>query len=102
MGPNVHDNGTPTSYTAAIKCWPEGDHVYIGPTISALADGVCSYLTAFLSCQVVRDECLKGWKFVERNMESSEFGSGYPAGRCVCVCVCVCLPVSIARKACKL
>lgn len=34
--------------------------------------------------QVVRDECLKKWKYVEGDIDVGEkLGSGYPSGECV-------------------
>ena len=44
--------------------------------------------------QVIRDECLKRWKFVE-GFDDNDLGSGYPAGTYVCMCVCV-YPIIIA------
>lgn len=49
-------------------------------TVTKKADSLFPIVSAASICaKVVRDECLKGWTFVERNMESSGLGSGYPS-----------------------
>ena len=47
-------------------------------------------MSASTCFQVVRDECLKSWKFVEENtIFGMELGSGYPSGK---ACNGVCPP----------
>ena len=58
------------------------------PLVCLIIKRATNYLWA-LTCvcdgspivKVVRDECLKNWKFVERDIEfGTECGSGYPSG----------------------
>ncbi|XP_064406843.1 ribonuclease H2 subunit A-like isoform X2 [Halichondria panicea] len=68
--------GDPGKYEAKLSdLFPQ-----LSITVAKKADALYPIVSAASICaKVIRDECLKRWKFVEEEFGDSDLGSGYPA-----------------------